>query len=145
MLTRTKLLTSIALAVSLAGCDLPRDPEDTTATVRGGTLIVGVSTDEEPSDPKERAAIERLAERLDAKVEYRSDEIHRQVEALKEGEIQLLAGHIPETTPFASEIGTTAPVSSMELGGERVKTVFALRKGENRFLVETEKAMGAAQ
>ena len=112
--------------------------------LRGQALIVGVTTDDEPSDPDERAAIQRLAKRLDATVEYRRDEIHHQVKALEEGEIHLLAGHLPKTTPFAKEVGTTGPVSSMLLGDKRVKTVFALRKGENGFLMETEKAIGGA-
>ena len=47
-------------------------------------------------------------------------------------------------SPFAKEVGTTGPVSSMLLGDKRVKTVFALRKGENGFLMETEKAIGGA-
>jgi hypothetical protein len=145
MTRATSVLMAAFMGLALAGCDVPADPEHTTDTVRGQTLVVGVTTDDEPSDPDERAAIERLAQRLDATVEYRRDEIHRQVKALEEGEIHLLAGHLPKTTPFAKETGTTVPVSSMLLGGKRVKTVFALRKGENGFLVETEKAIGGAK
>ena len=145
MIANGRGIIAVALiGLAVAGCDVPADPEHTTEQVRGQTLIVGVTTDDEPSDPDERAAIERLAKRLDATVEYRRDEIHHQVKALEEGEIHLLADHLPKTTPFAKEVGTTGPVSSMLLGDKRVKTVFALRKGENGFLMETEKAIGGA-
>lgn len=137
-----RVIAVALIGLALAGCDVPADPEHTTEDVRGKTLIVGITTDDEPSDPDERAAIDRLAKRLDATVEYRRNEIHRQVKALEKGEIHLLAGHLPKTTPFAKEVGTTGPVSSMLLGSKRVETVFALRKGENGFLMETEKAIG---
>tara|TARA_B100000949_G_scaffold226275_1_gene231430 strand:+ start:580 stop:1017 length:438 start_codon:yes stop_codon:yes gene_type:complete len=145
LITKTKLLAALLLGMALAGCDLPRDPEATTDHVRGKTLIVGITTDDEPSDPKERAAIEQLAERLDAQVEYRRGELHQLVRTLEDGGIHLIAGHIPETTPFATETGLSAPVSSVVVDGERVKTVFAVRKGENGFLTEMETAMGGTR
>ena len=131
-----------AAGVTLAGCDLPRDPHGTTEKVRGTTLTVGVEAEEEPSDRRERAALERLADRLDADLVYERGELHRLVKRLEDGKIDLIAGHLPRTTPFAGELGTTAAVSSMTLGDRQVKTVFAIRKGENGFLAEVEKAIG---
>lgn len=135
-------LTIALLAMSVASCDIPRDPENTLETVRGDTLTVGVNGDNEPADPKERAALDRLAERLDAELVIRRGELHHLVADLEEGDIDLIGGHFPKTTPFSGEVGLSAPVSTMMLGDRQVKTVFAVRKGENGFLAEVEKAIG---
>lgn len=138
------IVALIACLAALSACDLPRDPEQTTQKLRGGTLTVGVGAAEEPDDPRERDILRRLAQRLDAELRYEQGELHWLVSELEEGRVDLIAGRIPKTTPFAKETGLTAPVSAMTLDGRQVKTVFLIRKGENGFLTEVERAIGVS-
>jgi len=135
----------LLLLPALAGCDLPRDPQGTLDKVRGGTITVGVNADDEPADPRERAALERLAGDVGADLSFRVDELHTLIADLEGGRIDMIAGHIPKTTPFAEKVGLSASVSRMTLGDDEVKTVFAVRKGENGFLTAVETAIGETQ
>lgn len=139
---RLKVVSGLLALLALAGCDVPRDPEGTLSDVRGKTLIVGVNDGNEPADERERAVLERFAESVNADISYHRAEFHRLAADLKNGRIHVIAGHLPKTTPFSKEIGLSVPVSSMELDGERVETVFAVRKGENGLLTSLETALG---
>ncbi|MFD1694340.1 ABC transporter substrate-binding protein [Roseibium aestuarii] len=139
---------SLLLPLALAACNFPQDPEETLDKVRGGELVVGVngSSKADPAagleNPRERAILTRFAERLDARIVLRHDEFHQLAAALEEGEVDLIAGDLPETTPFATRLGLSRPMSETRLRGETVKTVFAVRKGENRFLSLLETVAG---
>jgi len=130
---------------ALVGCDLPRDPESTLVKVRGGTLTVGIGGPGGPTDPGERAALERLASDVGAEITYHSAELHKLAAELQDGRIDIIAGHLPQKTPFSKELGLSAPVSTTRLGNETVKTVFAVRKGENGFLQAVETAIGESR
>ncbi|MFN0264243.1 hypothetical protein ACKTEK_10240 [Tepidamorphus sp. 3E244] len=135
-----RLLVILPFLLALGACDMPRDPEGTLDKVRGKELIVGVMN-VSGLDDRETAAIERVAQRLEAEAVLQPGEPHKLVADLNTGHVHLLAGGIPKNTPFKSETGLTAPVSSTVIEGERVETVFAVRKGENGFLAAVERAL----
>lgn len=142
MKTSISPIAVTCLLLALAGCDVPRDPEQTLDHVRGATLVVGIGTGDDLTDPRERAAVDRLADELDARTVFRRAEFHRLATELENGEIDMIAGALPENTPFSKRLGLSAPVSSVRLGEREIKTVFAVRKGENGFLKSVETAIG---
>lgn len=129
----------------LSGCDdLPRDPEETTEEVTGAVLRVGWVAGAEPTEI-ERAAVAELAARLGADVAWSEAAVHKLVSDLDDGTVHLVGGELPETTPFATEIGLTKRVGTVALGGKAEPTVMAIRSGENRFLLLVNEAIAKAK
>lgn len=142
-MTPIRLLVLGVAASLVGGCDLPKDPEGTLQHVRGAVLHVGVTGADGLTDREEQKAIERLAADLGAKIEYQSGELHRLADQLEHGEIEIIADQIPSDTPFSKHLGLSSPVSEIVIGNKRKKTVFAVRKGENGFLMAVERAIEA--
>lgn len=140
---RAALLAALlALAFGVTACVMPRDPERTLQRVRGETLVVGLLQPAEAFQAgDEAAALRRLAESLDARVRYAEGGLHDQLAALHNGSVHLLAGRIPETTPLASELALTRPWGRITVDGEDQAAVFALRKGENAFLLAVDRGL----
>lgn len=134
------LLPVLFALLALAGCNLPRDPHATLKKVTGGELIVGHIAGA-PVLEAEEEALERIVRALAAEPRIVEGNIHEFAAALENGDIDLFYGALPETTPFEKRIGMTTPVAETEIGGERKKTVFALRKGENAFLMVLDRAI----
>lgn len=132
-----RFVASLLLSFLLGSCDLPRDPEQTLSEVRGNTLIVGVSSMEAFDKAGERLVVENLAERLGAVVELQPGEIHDLVNAVENGRVHIVAGGIPESSPFSSKVAFSSPV---EIARSR-KTVLGTRKGENAFLLELNRTI----
>src|SRR5829696_9843751 len=92
----------------LAGCDLPRDPEETLETVQGQELRVGVLKFGQNAD-KDRPIVERLATSLGSKPVYVEGDAHALFEDLKRGKLHLVIGGVPKPTPFETELGLSKP------------------------------------
>lgn len=132
----------LACLMAIQGCDLPRDPSGTSEAVRGTVLVVGTDGPVPLKDSSENAALNRLAAALGADIEFRQAGIHALAADLENGVIHVLAGELPKSTPFKKRFGLSSPVSEVVLDGKREKTVFAIRKGENGFLLQVNKAAG---
>ncbi|MFD2740088.1 enoyl-CoA hydratase [Sulfitobacter aestuarii] len=135
-------LRSIALALGLllvAACRLPLDPESTSEEVTGGVLKVGLLM--RPLDAPDRQALERIAARFDATPELIEDDPHRLFARLERGDLHLILGRLPGSTPFADKVALSDPFGELRLGGEQEDRVLALRQGENRFLVGVNRAL----
>ena len=140
----------VPLAVAIAllgGCQYPRDVDGTLKRARGGVLRVGMS----PADPwtaltggtragVEVELVEAFARHLDAEVEWTDGGEEQLVEALHEGDLDLVVGgitaktpwkkkHAAPTRPFATVPGAYAP---------KEKHVMLVRMGENAFLLELD-------
>ncbi|MBW3097278.1 hypothetical protein [Pseudohoeflea coraliihabitans] len=107
--------------------------------MRGNLLKVGVLAD--PLDTTDRTAAEQVAAVLQARIEYHRGDPHHLVEQLRQGEIQLLLGDISVDTVFKKHAGTTNPIGHVTLGSDRIERVMLIRKGENRFLLEINRAI----
>ena len=125
--------------VVLAGCDLPKDPEGTSADVEGKVLRVGVLQPE--PDPADRAAVEAVAEAFGAEVELIVGPAHDLIARLEGGELHIVAGGIPADTPFTEKAGLTRPFGTVMIGGQEKDRVLAIPKGENGFLARIEHAL----
>jgi hypothetical protein len=138
------VLMAFLMGSILAGCDLPRDPEKTLETVQGQDLRVGVLKFGENAD-KDRPIVERLARSLGAKLVYVEGDAHALFEDLKRGHLHLVIGGVPESTPFAKELGLSKPVGPLHGAREDEDRVIAVRSGENAFLLQVNEAIEAAK
>lgn len=124
----------------LTACKLPDDPEGTTKKVTGGILRVGALI--EPLDRVDADAVARVAKAMQAEPEFVTGDPHSLFAWLEDGEIHLVAGRIPANTPFSADVALSNPLGSIMIGDNAEKRVLAIRKGENRFLVTVNRAIG---
>jgi polar amino acid transport system substrate-binding protein len=107
---------AVALALILAGCGIPRDPEGTLERVDAGVMRVGVTEappwvelgTQEP-DGIEVRLVEQLAEELDADIEWVEGSEQELFGALKERDLDLVIGGLTAETPWSAEAAVTHP------------------------------------
>jgi polar amino acid transport system substrate-binding protein len=147
-------LVTLVLAIVLAGgCDLPRDPQSTTQTARGGVLRVGVvrespwTTCGSASDGPcgiEIDLVVRLADELNAEIRWFPGGEARLLPALERFELDLVVGGLTDDTPWAGRVGLTRPYlveSSLRPPSSTEREhrhVFAVPPGENAWLLAVE-------
>jgi hypothetical protein len=141
---KVHVLTMLLIGSALAGCDLPRDPEETLEMVRGQELRVGVLKFHGNSE-KDRPVVERLATSLGSKPVYVEGDAHMLFEDLKRGNLHLVIGGVPESTPFKAELGLSKPVGPLHGAHEEENRVVAVRPGENAFLLKVNEAIEAVR
>ncbi|MGF9764572.1 hypothetical protein AAII07_56775 [Microvirga sp. 0TCS3.31] len=141
---KSRVLMAFLMGSILAGCDLPRDPEETLETVQGQELRVGVLKFGENAE-KDRPIIERLAKNLEAKLVYVEGDAHALFEDLKRGRLHLVMGGVPESTPFEKELGLSKPVGPLHGAHEEEERVIAVRPGENAFLLRVNEVIEAVK
>jgi polar amino acid transport system substrate-binding protein len=109
------VLAAVALmAVTAAGCGIPRDPETTLDRVRGGTLRAGITASEpwttlEGGRPGgvEVALVERFAQELGARVEWVDGSEADLFGALELRELDLVVGGLTADTPWQAKAAIT--------------------------------------
>ncbi len=141
------LLLLVVLALAAASCSaVPADPDHTLDRVSGGTLRVGVShsppsTDvggAEPAGPETDVARD-FAQSLDAEVEWVEGGEEYLMEALKQGDLDLVIGGLTESSPWTDKAALTRPYAeSTDRWGKQQKHVLAAPMGENAFLSRLE-------
>jgi polar amino acid transport system substrate-binding protein len=107
---------AIVLALTLAACGIPRDPEGTLARVSGGVMRVGVTEappwielGEASPDGIEVRLVERFAEQIDAEIEWVEGSEEEIFSALKVRELDLVIAGLTAETPWSSEASITHP------------------------------------
>jgi polar amino acid transport system substrate-binding protein len=119
---RVPLLLTILVAIAVAGCQYPRDVEDTLDRVSGGEMRVGVS-DHEPwvnLDGDEPAGVEptiirRFAETIDAEIHWVQGDSEQLVEALANGQLDVVIAGITRTSLYKRRVALTRPYVDTEL------------------------------
>jgi polar amino acid transport system substrate-binding protein len=117
------LVVTCLLALALAGCEFPADPEGTLERVRGGTLRVGVVHDPPWADtggggePQgvEPELIRRFAESLDAEVEWHEGTESSLAAALGGFQLDVVVGGLTRTFPYPEDAAMTAPYVDTEV------------------------------
>jgi hypothetical protein len=141
---KSGVLVAFVVGSVLAGCDLPRDPEETLEAVQGRELRVGVLKFGENAE-KDRPIVERLAASLGSKLVYVEGDAHALFEDLKRGHIHVVIGGVPVSTPFEKELGLSKPVGALHGAHEEEDRVIAVRPGENAFLLRVNQAIEEAR
>jgi polar amino acid transport system substrate-binding protein len=109
------VLAALAVvAVLVAGCGIPRDPESTLNRVRGGTLRAGITASEpwttlEGGRPGgvEVELVERFAAELGAMVEWVDGSEADLIAALEVRELDLVVGGLTADTPWQAKAAIT--------------------------------------
>ena len=109
-------LTAVLIALSLASCGVPRDPEKTLERVRGEEMRVGVSSSDpwatwpgdEPSGV-EVDLVEDFASEIDSEVVWVEGSESEVIEALEVGELDLVIGGLTSTSPWSKVAALTHP------------------------------------
>ncbi len=111
-------LSAVAIVILLAGgcSDTPADPEGTLDRVRGGTIRVG-ATEHDPwvtlqaGEPSgiEVELVERLAEELDADLEWQTGSETELIEALELGDLDLVIGGLAADSVWSKHAALTHP------------------------------------
>ncbi|WP_036479910.1 hypothetical protein [Nitratireductor basaltis] len=141
--TKGLVATLVLTLFALSACSFPSDMRGTSDEIRGTVMVVGVIGSDK-AGPRESEIINRIADHYNARVMWVTGEAHRLVSDLEQGKIHLLAGAIPQSTPFGRKIGLSRPLAYTIIGGDRHKTVLAVRKGENAFLLQVNRAIGTS-
>jgi polar amino acid transport system substrate-binding protein len=113
---------ALALALTLAACEYPRDVEDTLQRVEGGTMVVGV-VDNPPwvitggAEPRgvEPELVRQFAAQLEAEIEWVEGNESELVTALEGFQIDLLIGGLTRGSPFGKEVALTRPYVDTEI------------------------------
>lgn len=138
------ILACLSMLV-LAGCDVPKDPENTSDRVRHGTLQVGILPGNAQAERQDRLIVAVLAEALLTQPKFRAEDAHLLFQALEDGELDLVIGGLPASTPFTAEAGLSREAGPLFRPGDSEKRVLAVRQGENAFLMEVNRAIHGHQ
>lgn len=142
-------LTAVLMLLLLAGCDQwPADPRHSLDSARErGTLRVGVVhsppwvelTDRASPAGLEVELISEFAAALGLEVEWHTDGVEQQTEALKQAELDILLGGFSSANPWRAEVGQTFVYFREQQGGALGKHVMLTAPGENALLMELER------
>jgi hypothetical protein len=135
------LLVAGALGLTLLGCDLPRDPDDTESLVRAReTIRLGWVSGAE-ADPAAQATLAELSRKLSARVERREGESEALLSDLEGGHLDLVYGHFAQSSPWSRK------VHFGEAEGWQTKPPkdhqaprFAMQNGENGWIMTVARA-----
>ena len=133
-----RCLRAVLLTLLTGGCaDLPRDQYGWTERIReSGVLTVGVSQDSAAPaalEERERRLVEKVARRLNARVEWRRGNAHALMQDLEERNLPLVAAAVPSDSPFARRIVLSQPY--LKYGPRHKDYCLAVAPGENRLLL----------
>jgi polar amino acid transport system substrate-binding protein len=110
------ILAGFAIALGVAGCDLPRDSSGTLDRVRHGTMRVGVVTNPPwasdsgaPAPGVEQQLVQELAARVNARVAWVRRPEAELLLALHRRELDLVIGGLTSSVPWQKEVAFTKP------------------------------------
>jgi polar amino acid transport system substrate-binding protein len=112
------LLLLPVLAVLLAGCRVPEDPDGTLDRVEGGVMRVGLTESDpwvvlEPHSGVEVELVRRFARDLGARVRWVEGSEEELIGALKEGALDLVIGGLTKKSRWKKEAALTRPYVSV--------------------------------
>jgi polar amino acid transport system substrate-binding protein len=142
-----RMVAVLVLCLGAAACGLPRDAAGTLKRVRGGVIRVGVIENppwvmDVSGDPQgvEPALVKTLAAELGAQVQWTRGPEHDLMRALHERRLDLVAGGLDDTVPWAKGVALTRPYYRDER-----RHVLAAPRGENAWLVRIEEHLHRAE
>lgn len=116
-------LACLLLLLFQASCTMPRDPENTTETVRHHVMFVGVSEnppwvtrgDDDTPGGIEVRLVQQFARQIDAEVEWQWGTVAQHLEALHQFELHMAIGGLTTTTPGSAMVAMTQPYYVSEI------------------------------
>lgn len=143
IITRAGLGAGLLVAAAAVACGMPRDADHTLERVRGRELRVGV-TDHPPwvalhdtvVSGIEPSLVSDLAHGLRSRTAFRRGSESELLDALRRGELDLVAAGLDDESPWKGRVALTKPYRTDSTTG--AKHVLAVRAGENAWLVHVE-------
>jgi polar amino acid transport system substrate-binding protein len=138
----------VSLALLLAACALPRDPDGTSARIESThQLRVGVTdnppwVDAKSAEPKgiEPDLVRAFARQTGTQVAWSEGSETELVKSLKDGELDMVIGGFDKKTQWSSTAGVSQPYAK-DVDGKR--RVMLAAPGENRFILSLDKFLTA--
>lgn len=123
----------IVSALLLAGCDhFPSDPEQSLNDIRTrGTIRVGTPQD---MPPEAGALLRRLESATGARAQRLPGGIEPLLQAVEDGEIDLVIAPFRTDTPSATTNALSPPIRIEGSGRKAIEWRAAMRSGENRWI-----------
>lgn len=116
------LMLPLLFSLTLTGCDLPKDPENTLERVRGGVVRVGVTenapwvrTEGTDLAGVEVALLRQFAGELDAKVTFVQGSAPELLKALEHFELDVVVGGLTESSPGLDKVAQSIPYLTTRL------------------------------
>lgn len=143
-----KPLVVFSLAVALIGCsgEFPRDPDRTSARMRGGVIQVGISHDPPhvvvpmsgaPSG-SDVARILALARRHGARVHWVRGDHEGLMRDLQARRLQAVIGGVHADSPWGPHVGLSREFDAVDAEGRTIRRVIAMPPGENAWLMSLD-------
>jgi len=139
----------ISLGVfALSGCSsLPRDQQGWTAQIqKDRVLVVGYSKpakDDAPIFDREKVVLQKLAQRLGAKLELKEGNAHSLLDDVENRRLAMVVAQIPADSPFAEKLGFSQTFYTRE--SDKTEYSIAVAPGENRLLLLLDQTIADQQ
>lgn len=143
-----RLITLALAASAVSACGLPRDPNKSVDRIRQTAVLRAGFTEHAPwvtraeggrAEGPEAELVERFAESLGARAEWRHGSESQLFDALEQFELDIVVGGLTADNPSAPRLGVTRPYVERD----DKQHVMAVAPGENRLLVALERVLGA--
>lgn len=124
------------LLCGLAACtDYPRDAESTLDSIRATQAIrLGLA----PTAIADRPIFDRFIAELNtstgARMQVTSGSEEELLARLEHGELDLVAGHFAEDSPWLADAALIEPLTSRPVGERRIGLAVVARRGENAWI-----------
>ena len=143
---RMKLTTAALLALVLTGAcaDYPKDTTGTSDRVRGGLLRVGF-VEGSASDPRLRRFVTQVADRTDGRLLATAGAAEPLLLRLEKGELDLVVGAFDAKSPWTRRVTFSRPIFAREVPGGRVEGKAAVRNGEHAWAMIIDRSVGSLE
>jgi polar amino acid transport system substrate-binding protein len=123
------------LLVSLASCDIPKDPEQTLERVRSsGSFRVGLVSREGEPDGRQQRFLAKVAEGTGASPDIRKGVAEDLLAKVEDGELDLVVGEFHSSSPWKDRVTFVPPLDELAPGEERLVMAAAAQNGENAWI-----------
>ncbi len=135
-------------ALTLSGCaSLPRDQQGWTAQIqKDRVLVVGYSKpakDDAPIFDREKIVLQKLAQRLGAKLELKEGNAHSLLDDVKNRRLAMVVAQIPADSPFKEKLGFSQTFYTRQ--SDKTEYSIAVAPGENRLLLLLDQTIAEDQ
>ena len=133
---------------ALSGCDsLPRDQQGWTSQIqKDRVLVVGFakpSKEDEPIFAQEKQVLQKLAQRLGARLEMREGNAHSLLDEVEHRRLAIVAAQIPADSPFSQKLGFSQAFYTRQ--SDKTEYSIAVAPGENRLLLLLDQTIAEQQ
>jgi hypothetical protein len=135
---------ALALLLTCASCEFPRDIANTTDTIRArGVLRVGIGEAGRGEAALAGRFVDRAAAQLGARPVRSSAPGEVLLARLETSELDLVIGDFAEDSPWLDRVAVIEPLASRRVGKRRIGLSPVARAGENAWIMRLEREVRA--